>query len=119
MPVFLLGRLDDGVDAQDAGIELFGDALDHAALARGVGALEDEDDVAFALENLALEVEQVELQVLHLLAVVGFVVDLLGEVEFAEQAGHTIGKNVWPQPGGEKISREFWRHEDRHKERVV
>ncbi len=38
--------------------------------------------------------EQIELQILYLLAVVGFIFDLLGEVEVAEQARHTIGKNV-------------------------
>jgi hypothetical protein len=47
--------------------------------------------------------EQVELEVLHPLAVVGFIFDLLGEVELAEQAGHTKGKNVRWKPGGEKI----------------
>jgi hypothetical protein len=52
-------------------------------------------------------VEQIELEVLYPLAVVGFVFDLLGEVEFAEQAGHTTVKIVYWQPGGEKISRDY------------
>jgi hypothetical protein len=36
-------------------------------------------------------VEQIELEVLDPLAVIGFVFDLFREVEFAEQAGHTKG----------------------------
>jgi hypothetical protein len=51
--------------------------------------------------------EQIELEVLYPLTVVGLIFDLLGEVEFAEQAGHITGKIVRWQPGGEKISRVF------------
>ncbi len=91
---FLFARFDDGVNAGDAGVELFGDALDDAALAGGVGAFKDEDDVAFAFEDLALKVEQVELEILNPLAVLGLVLDLLGEVEFAEQAGHRVGARM-------------------------
>jgi hypothetical protein len=31
------------------------------------------------------------LEVLDFVAVIGLVIDLLGEVEFVEQAGHTMG----------------------------
>ena len=49
--ILLLGRLDHGVDADEPGIEFFRHALDHAALARGVRTLKDEDDVALALQE--------------------------------------------------------------------
>ncbi len=90
--ILFLGRLDHGVDADDAGIQLLGDTLDYASLAGGIGAFEDENDVALALENLSLEMEELELQLLHLFAVLGFVVDLLGEVEVVEQSGHTTDR---------------------------
>ena len=83
MPVLLLGRLDDGVNADNAGIELFRDALDHTTFARRIGTFKDEDDVALAIENLPLEMEKVELEVLNPLPVLRFVFDLLGEIEVA------------------------------------
>jgi hypothetical protein len=75
-----LGRRRQGHDAADARIEPLGDALDHAALAGGVAALEQHHDLELAgadhpvlqLHELALQPEQ------------------LGEVELAVEHAHTL-----------------------------
>ncbi len=56
-------------DAADARIEALGDALDHAAFARGVAALEDHDDLQLLLLHPVLQFHQLALQAQQLLEV--------------------------------------------------
>ena len=57
-----LGRRGQRHDAADARIEPLGDALDRAALAGGVAALEDHDDLQLLVLHPVLQLHQLVLQ---------------------------------------------------------
>ncbi len=73
--VFLCSGLDDGIDADGAGIELLDQALDGAAFAGGVRPLEDDHEGMAARDELALEGKELELILAELLLVLLFLTD--------------------------------------------
>src|SRR5262249_37181257 len=87
-----LARRRQGGDAADARIEPLGDALDDAALAGGIAALEDHDDLELVVLHPVLQLDQLALQPEQFLeveaAVDGRTVRVLGHV--VEQLGKTI-----------------------------
>ena len=62
LSAFPVGRRRQSRDADDAGAEVFGDPFDGAALARGVAALEDDDDPHAGVSGPFLHLYQFRLQ---------------------------------------------------------
>ena len=59
---FSCARRGQGDDAADPGVEVFGDALDDAALARGVAAFKNNDDLQALVLDPGLQFHELHLQ---------------------------------------------------------
>src|SRR6516164_5323246 len=75
-----------GGDAADPGIEALGDALDHAALAGGVAALEEDDHLELVVLDPILELDQFALQAEQLLEIERAVHRLLRSLRLRDAA---------------------------------
>ena len=89
---FALGRLFQRDDARAARVEVLHEALDRAALAGGVAALEQHDDLLAGLLDPVLRLQKLGLQRQHALEI-GLLVDLgaVGIVAGLESAADRVG----------------------------
>ena len=94
---FLVRGRAQGHHAADAGIQAFRDALDRAALARGVAPLEDRDHPQPLLLDPLLELHQLDLQLGELLLVLELLV-LLRPVLLRVHAQFLRGVRPHPHP---------------------
>src|SRR4030095_5779147 len=102
--IFLVGGLDDGGHADQAGIEPFSYALDCASFSRRVRALEDDDERALGFAELALPFQQFDLLIFELWLVFIFLDRLVIEVfevfTLLQSNGFDeVGRHAWRVAG--------------------